>query len=220
MNTLIVGGTSGLGLEIAKLFRDMGDEVIITGRKNPEAKGLSFQKFDLDIGTNLPMAIDTFVSALPKIDRFVYAAGFYQEGNITELEIKGIQNMIDVTLFGPIWFTRELLQRNGEIKELIAITSTVASVPREKEVVYSAGKAGMTQYINSLSLDPRVKKVLIAAPGGMRTKFWQATKHDTSTFNDPKWVAHQIVDAMKVNFNFAHVKILRDPPRTEVVETR
>jgi short-subunit dehydrogenase len=198
----------------------MGDEVIITGRKNPNAKGVTFQKFDLDIGQDLPTAVDTFVSALPKIDRFVYAAGFYQEGNLTELDVHGIQNMIDVTINAPIWFCRELLKRNGEILELIAISSTVATTPREREIVYSAGKAGLSQFINSLSLDPRVKKVLIAAPGGMRTKFWQATKHDTSTFNDPRWVAHQIVDAIKIDFNFAHVKILRDPARTELVETR
>ena len=220
MRSLIIGGTSGLGLEVAKLLRSMGDEVIITGRKNPNTKGLQFQKFDLSIGSELPLAVDVFVSALPKIDRFIYAAGFYQEGSVTELDEQAIKNMLDVGLNAPVWFVRELLQNHREIPQFVAITSTASHTPREKEIVYSAVKAGLGQFANSLSLDPRVKKVLVAAPGGINTPFWQATPNDTSTFNDPVWVAHQIVDALKVDFEYAFVRILRNPARTEVAETR
>lgn len=220
MRSLIIGGTSGLGLEIAKLLRDAGDEVIITGRKNPDERGLQFQKFDLDLGAELPKAVDVFASALPRIDRFIYSAGFYQEGSITELEDHSVSKMLDVSLNGPIWFTREILKTQGDIPQYIAITSTAQETPREKEIVYSAGKAGFAQFANSLSLDPRVGKVLVVAPGGIKTRFWQATKHDTSTFNDPVWVAKQIVEALAIDFEYAFVKILRNPARTEVVETR
>lgn len=220
MRSLIVGGTSGLGLELARLLIKEGDEVIVTGRKNPSVAGLSFQKFDLDIGAELPKAVDTLVSALPKIDRFIYAAGFYQEGNLTELEIQSIQNMLDVGLNAAIWFCRELLQTSGEIKQFVAITSSSQYKPREKQIIYSATKAGLGHFANSLSLDPRVGKVLVAAPESMKTKFWQATEHNTKPFNDPAWVAKQIVDALKVDYKYAFVKILRDPARTEVVETR
>ena len=220
MRSLLIGGTSGLGLEIAKLLRDAGDEVIITGRKNPEERGLQFQRFDLDLGAELASAVDTFVSALPQIDRFIYCAGFYQEGNVTELEDHSITKMLDVSLHAPIWFTRELLKTQGDIPQYIAITSSAQEVPREKEIIYSAGKAGFAQFANSLSLDPRVGKVLVAVPSGIKTSFWQATKHDTSTFNDPAWVAKQIVEALGIDFKYACVRILRNPARTEVVETR
>jgi short-subunit dehydrogenase len=220
MRSLVVGGTSGLGLEIAKLLKKRGDEVIITGRKNPEIKGLQFQKLRLDTGQDLAKNIEAFVEALPLIDTFVYSAGFYQEGTLTDLGDQDIARMLDVGMHAPIWFTRELLQNQGEIKELIAITSTAQFVPRDKEIIYGAVKAGFAQFVNSLSLDARVKKVLVAAPGGIKTKFWQATRTDTSTFNDPSWVAREIVDALRVNFGYALVKILRDPARTEVIETR
>lgn len=220
MRSLIIGGTSGLGLELAKILRDQGDEVIITGRKNPEERGLQFQRLDLDLGEQLRSVIDTFVSALPEISRLIYCAGFYQEGNITELEPQSISKMLDVSLNAPIWFTRELLQNQGTLKEYIAITSTVQEVPREREIIYSAGKAGFAQFANSLGLDPRVKKVMVVIPGGMKTRFWQATKHDIATFNDPTWVAKQITDALAIDFEYAKVRILRNPPRTEVVETR
>lgn len=220
MRSIVIGGTSGLGLEIAKLLKLRGDEVIITGRKNPDVGGLQFQKFDLDLGAELPGAIDGFCSALPHIDTVVYAAGFFQTGNITDLEEQSIKNMLDVGINAPIWFVREFLQNQGELPEFVAITSSAQYKPREKEIVYSAVKAGLGQFANSLSLDERVSKVLVAAPEGIKTPFWQATEHDTSTFNDPTWVAKQIVESLAIDFTYAYVKILRNPARTEVVETR
>lgn len=220
MRSLIIGGTSGLGLEIAKQLSDKGDEVIITGRKNPGQKGLQFQKLDLDIGPQLAKAIEAFVSPLPHIDRLIYSAGFYQEGNITELESRAISNMLDVGLHAPIWFVRELLQTQGQISEFVAITSSSQYKPREKEVIYTAAKAGLGHFANSLSLDSRVAKTLVAAPEGMNTAFWRATGHQVKGFNDPVWVAAQIVEALSIGFSYAFVKILRDPARTEVVETR
>ena len=220
MRSLIVGGTSGLGLEIARLLHAGGDEVIITGRKNPDVKGLQFQKFDLDLGGELASAVDTFVSALPKVDRFFYVAGFYQEGTITELEDQDIKNMLDVGINAPIWFVRELLQNQHEIPQFVAVTSTSQWTPREKEPIYTATKSALGMFANSLSLDSRVGKVLVAGPAGMNTPFWRMTGRDTSGDNDPVWVAKQVVEALNVDFNYAFVRILRNPPRTEVVETR
>ena len=209
-----------MGLEIAKQLLEKGDEVIITGRKDPGVHGLEFHTFDLDLGPDLPRAVEEFVVALPHIDRIVYSAGFYQEGNVTELQDQDIKNMLDVGINAPIWFFRELLQQQGEIAEAVAITSSSQYKPREKEVIYTATKAALGHFANSLSLDPRVQKVLVAAPEGMATPFWRATGHDTKDYNDPVWVAKEIVNALDVDFEYAFVKILRNPPRTELVESR
>lgn len=205
---------------MAKLFADKGDDVIVTGRKNPGVRGISFQKLNLSTGPGLQKSIDELVTALPKIDRLVYAAGFYQEGNITELEVGDINDMLDVGINAPIWFVRELLQRGGSLPEFVAITSTSQWTPREKEPVYNAVKGALGMFANAISLDPRVGKVLVAGPAGMATNFWRATGRKDPTFNDPKWVAKQIVEALAIDFDYALVRILRNPARTEVVETR
>ena len=51
-NAIVVGGTSGLGLEMAKLLqRTYGYTVQIAGRTDPKEEGLSFRR--LRIGSDL-----------------------------------------------------------------------------------------------------------------------------------------------------------------------
>lgn len=46
MNVLIVGGSSGLGLQVANSFSKTHDQIIITGRNN---QGVYFAKFKTQV---------------------------------------------------------------------------------------------------------------------------------------------------------------------------
>lgn len=220
MNVLIVGGTSGLGYELAKLYIKDKHKVIITGRKDPSDAQLEFRKLPLSKSPQLKQDIENFVGTLPHIDVLVYAAGFYQEGTLTELGTQDIKDMLDVGINAPIWFVRELLQQHGKLDTFVAITSTSQWTPRLKEPIYTATKAALGQFANSISLDPRVKKTLVAGPAGMNTEFWRMTEHDRLKFNNPAWVAGQIYEALTPEYSYAFIQVLRNPARTELVETR
>lgn len=221
---LIVGGTSGLGLELATLLRTKNNlEVYVTGRKEPEDRQLRFVFFDIDPYTDqLPYIIDKIISDLPQqIDLLVYAAGFYQEGNMKQLTDADIRKMINVGLVTPTLILNRVLNRQEKLPGFIAITSTSQWTPRIYEPVYTAVKAGLGMFANSLSLDPQVGKVLVAGPAGMKTNFWSNTEKDTSTMLEPEWVAEQICQLyFEDNFRFKCARILREPPRVEVVEKR
>lgn len=219
MNVLIVGGTSGLGLELAKLYAKE-HKVIITGRKDPKEHNLEFRSLPLSKSVQLKQDIENFVGTLPHIDAFVYAAGFYQEGTVTELGTQDIKDMLDVGINAPIWFVRELLQQHGKLDQFVAVTSTSQWTPRLKEPIYTATKAALGHFANSVSLDPRIKKTLVAGPAGMTTEFWRMTEQDKTNYNSAHWVAGQIFEALTPDYSYAFIRILRDPARTELVETR
>lgn len=220
MNILIVGGTSGLGLELARLYARDKHTVIVSGRRDPHDSQLTFKQLPLTHTTDLVRDIETFVSELPKIDIFVYAAGFYQEGTVTELSEEEIKDMLDVGIHAPVWFVRELLQQQGVIHTFVAITSTSQWTPRLKEPIYTATKAGLGHFANSISLDPRVKKTLVVGPAGMRTRFWHMTEQDQTNYNSASWVAAEIHEALIPDYSYAFIRLLRDPARAEIVETR
>jgi len=81
-------------------------------------------------------------------------------------------------------------------------------------------KAGLGHFSHSVSLDPHVTKTLVAGPAGMATRFWDADKRDMSTMLDPEWTAEQIVRLYEDQFTYRFARILRDPPRVEITETR
>jgi len=45
---LIIGGTSGLGLELARQYNALGHHVTVTGRKNPNLAGVDLSALILD----------------------------------------------------------------------------------------------------------------------------------------------------------------------------
>jgi short-subunit dehydrogenase len=221
MNCLIIGGTSGLGLSLAQKLQD-NYVVHITGRHKPDIPDLHFHALDLS-APDFRKHADALIAGLPHIDLLVYAAGFFQDGTLTDLDVQQIDEMLGVGLTAPLYITRAVLHNQNDLPEFIAITSTSQWTPRLREPVYTAVKAGLGAFANSLSLDPRVKKTLVAGPAGMATNFWHdtdPTEHDISTMLDPDWVADKIQELRKDTYTYAFARILRQPARVEIQEVR
>ena len=220
MNTLIIGGSSGLGLALAKEFADAGDKVIVTGRKDPAVDFAEFKKFDLS-QADLPAKIKAFVQDLPDIERLVYAAGYYQEGTLTDLTDEQIEEMLNVGGRGLIYFAKYLLAKQGKLSELITITSTSQWTPRKLEPIYNFVKAGGGHLSNGLAEDGRIAKVLVAGPAGMKTAFWDGIKRDDlDTMLDKEWVAQQILQAQQDDYKYKMIRILLQPARVEEFDKR
>src|SRR3989338_6779319 len=128
--------------------------------------------------------------------------------------------MEDIGLLAPALIVQRIIKKQGSLAGFIAITSTSQWTPRLLEPMYTAVKAGLAMLANSLSLDPRIGKVLVAGPAGMATRFWENNPRDMSKMLDPKWVAEQIIQLYADDFEYKFSRIMRDPPRVEIVETR
>ncbi len=220
MKAVVIGGSSGLGLALAKWLVVDGYHVTITGRTDPRVEGLTFQALDL-AQPNLPEVLEVFTAKLPKVDVYVYAAGYYQEGTLTDLTESQIEDMINVGGRGLIFGLRALLNKQARLPELITITSTSQWTPRKLEPIYNFVKAGVGHFTNAMAEDGRIAKVMVAGPAGMNTPFWRDDpKRDMTGMLDPEWVAEQIMEARKQNYKYKYIRILRQPARVEEVEQR
>jgi short-subunit dehydrogenase len=220
MNSLVIGGTSGLGLAIAKELRGKDNTVYVTGRRKLKENDLQVEPFDLST-PDLPKRITELVERLPKIDTLVYAAGYFQDGRLTDLSEEQIEEMIDVGGRGLIYCVKAILEKQDKLDELITITSTSAWTPRQREPIYNFAKAGATHFSNGMAEDGRISKVLVAGPAGMKTAFWEGVKRDDlDSMLDPVWVADEVMKLRKDDYRYKFAKIMREPARVEVVETR
>lgn len=213
---LIVGGTSGLGYEMAQCLQS-SHTVQVTGRN--EIEDFPFHYFNMSTKL-LSKSVRHLVGRLGVIDTLIIAAGYLQKGKIDELPPDEILAMVQTNIIGPALVVREVLLAQKALPRLMVVTSTSEWVPRLNEPIYAATKRGMAGLAESLAEDDRIGKTLVVAPSKMATKFWQRQEAQVSEGLDPRWVADQALSQFNDTFVYRHVKILRDPERIEVSKNK
>ncbi len=219
-NALVVGGTSGLGLELALLLART-HHVVVTGRQNSRKMQLEFWYLNLSsrspMGSVISHALNELVEKLPSVDLYIHAAGFDEDGTIDELKDDDILNTLSVGLIAPAMLLERLLRKQGRLGGFIAVTSTSQVTPRLREPIYCASKAGLAMLAQCISLDPRVGKVVVAGPTGMNTPFWKKRggRADADQLLDPRDVAKETMRLYRdAKDKFEAWFILRDPLRS------
>lgn len=163
--------------------------------------------------------LDPLLADIGLVDVLIYAAGYYQEGLIDTLSDDAILTMIHVGLTAPALLVQRLKKQLNNPVDLLFVTSSSQYTPRKLEPVYTAVKSGLGMLGASLALDPAIGKVLVLAPSGMSTPFWDSSK-DTRDYLDAEWVAQQTMALFDASFDYRYAHVLRSPARIEIVDER
>ena len=159
---LITGGTSGIGLEAARQFLEIGAKVIITGRNQQKleaAKALYPQLIAIksDAG-NAEDAQSLFnhIEGIGGIDILYNNAGVgvppFNLGIASDSHIKGASYEMEVNYIGVIRLNNLFLDmlKTREESAIINTTSLLSIVPSLLEATYSSSKAALSFYTQSL----------------------------------------------------------------------
>lgn len=218
-NILIVGGSSGLGFDLAEHYIGEGHTVCITGRHDPMLAGATYCELNIDDNCRtLTNGIDQILTKFPAINTLIYSAGFCQRATIDELSDADIAQMVNVGVLAPMFLVQRLKNALETPLKVILVTSSSQYTPREMESVYCATKAGLGMFGAALARDKKIGKVLVAAPSGMKSTFWRDSDADVSEMLQTQWVAQQVVELSSGTFKYKYAKILRNPDRVEVEE--
>lgn len=215
--SVISGGTSGLGLEIARLLVRSGRNVLVLGRSEDKLKRSLGQLSDIEknihvFGLKCNVGDEADINLVSKYltnNKFTVEYLFNNAG--TGLFIKAekstsalIDRVFEANLKGMILLTSKILGLTTSETELtiVNIMSTSALLGRDEETIYCAAKWGARGYTEALRTELKgTKRNIIAVyPGGMRTDFWKipGQNRDITSFMDPAEVAEKIVNAVIV----------------------
>lgn len=196
----ILGGTKGLGKEIALLCQAKGWRTIAVGSSAEEhdAGHSVTRRCDLTDTTDVK-ALCNYIAG-QRIDHFFWVAGRIIKGKFHELTTDDILRTVDVNYRSSLLVAHAVWKQMHDTKtpkSFVVVASSSGRKPRSDEQVYAGTKHALVGTVASLGLEnenPHLH-VLLVLPGGMRTPFWDRQPHpDYATFLDPRKVAARIVE--------------------------
>ena len=203
---LLTGATSGLGLELARLYASKGAPLILVGRK-PLAELDSFlftPENYCQADLSQPKSVETILKFLrsTQIEKpllLIHNAGVGFYGEPSAHSDEEVKKLLETNLFTPIALTHALLPRT---RKVVFISSVVAEVPAPDYAVYGASKAALDAFARSLRLETRgTPSVQSVHPGAIRTQMHAKSgvpegKFDIKRFPGAEEVAEEVFRAV------------------------
>jgi len=150
---LITGGTSGIGLELAKQLIARRNTVIITGRDAQKLREVSAAlptihavQSDASKPEEIELLRERIVADYPRCDTIVNNAGVMRNLKLNEPHtLMDVTQELSVNLNGPVQMVQAFLPHLKSMPNalIVNVSSGLAFVPFPLSPVYSAAKAGL-----------------------------------------------------------------------------
>tara|TARA_B110000027_G_C16117415_1_gene300910 strand:+ start:91 stop:804 length:714 start_codon:yes stop_codon:yes gene_type:complete len=173
-NTLIIGSSSGIGLEATNFFLKKGHNVIGISRRGNNINSNKFRniKFDLTDFENYDLLFSNIYNRFGLINNLLFSAGaqFIRPSSI--ISTNDMKKIFDINLKSPILFSkfisnRKFFKRPGSV---VFISSVIASRPASGQSLYGSSKSGIINHSKSLALEVSKYKINIntISPGMLK----------------------------------------------------
>lgn len=177
-NTIfITGGTSGIGRAMAEKFHQLGNQVIISGRRkalldsvNAANPGMDSVVLDVTDAASITAAAQSVLARYPALNVVINNAGimpFDNAGGVQDDEMA--VTLLNTNLLGPVRVSSAFLEHLKTQPDAVLInnSSILAYIPLATNALYSATKAAIHSYTLSqrfLLRDTGVKVIEISPP--------------------------------------------------------
>lgn len=184
-NVFLTGASSGIGEALAEAIAARGGNLALIARRSDvleklaqkcSAMGIKAKVFAVDVrdADALIEAADNFRKEVGPVDILIANAGIGGNDRETrDLDPQAVKKVIDINLIGAVNAVSAVLPQMLEKKsgQIIAVSSLAGTRGLPGSAAYSASKAGMNNFFESVRLDlsGRNIAVTIIKPGFIKT---------------------------------------------------
>lgn len=184
-NVVITGANRGIGLELAKHYREQDCTVIGICRESSEEldelADMVISDIDVRSEDSIEMVAEVLASTLinsdsgQKIDVLINNAGVFMNESLEEMDFDSIQTQLDINAIAPLRVAHAFQSMLWEGSKIAMITSRMGSVSDNGSGAYygyRASKAALNAFGKSLAIDLKPKGVAVALlhPGFVQTR--------------------------------------------------
>jgi uncharacterized oxidoreductase len=219
---LITGGSSGIGRALAHRLHDLGNEVIVAGRRHEALEetaarrdGIHAMTVDVEDAADLRRFAKEVVERFPALNVLINNAGIMRYEDATaQRDLADAEATVVTNLLGPIRLIDALVDHLSTQPDsaIVNVTSGLAFVPFPKAPTYSATKAALHSYTQALRVQLKGKvEVIELAPPGVQTDLTpgQATRPGYQPLEE---FADEIVELLKANPDAPEILVERVKP--------
>jgi NAD(P)-dependent dehydrogenase (short-subunit alcohol dehydrogenase family) len=168
---VVVGGTSGIGLEISRAIVARGDNVVLTGRDQDRADEvaatLGSQARGVAVDISEPHGIKDSLSSIERVDGLVLAAIERDANTVREYNIDGAIRLTVLKLVGYTTTVHTLLDRMAPSNEtgIVLFGGRAKDAPYPGSTTVSTINGGVEGMVRTLALELAPIRVNALHPG-------------------------------------------------------
>jgi NAD(P)-dependent dehydrogenase (short-subunit alcohol dehydrogenase family) len=179
---LITGGSSGIGLATAKVFRESGAKVAISGRNQKSlddaikelGAGVVAVRSDVSKLSDLDTLFNAVVKKLGRIDVVFANAGIAKFAPLSDVSEDAYDETFDINVKGAFFTIQKAIPHLNDNASIILNSSFVNQAGVPTTSVYAASKAAVRSLARGISseLASRGIRVNVVSPGSIATPIY------------------------------------------------
>jgi NAD(P)-dependent dehydrogenase (short-subunit alcohol dehydrogenase family) len=176
---VVVGGTQGLGLEVARHYTDQGREVVLSGRERQRADAVAADLGGKARGIALDLAepdqLAERLAGVERVGHLVLAAIERDENKVRSFDVEGATRLATLKLIGYTEVVHQLAPRMDDDGAVVLFGGRAMDRPYPGSTMVSTVNGGVTGLVHSLAVELAPVRCNAVHPGIVGdSPYWSA----------------------------------------------
>ena len=176
---VVVGGTQGLGLEVARHYADQGREVVLSGRERQRADAVAADLGGKARGIALDLAepdqLAERLAGVERVGHLVLAAIERDENKVRSFDLEGATRLATLKLIGYTEVVHQLAPRMDDDGAVVLFGGRAMDRPYPGSTMVSTVNGGVTGLVHSLAVELAPVRCNAVHPGIVGdSPYWSA----------------------------------------------